>query len=456
MKRDIIQVLIDWKTRSDRKPLILRGARQVGKTFAIEEFAKAHFTNYLKINLEEKPDLKKLFRKPDTKQIITELSILFNTEITNGESLLFIDEIQTCPEAIVSLRYFKEQQPGLHVMAAGSLLDHTLNEMRYSMPVGRVEFAYMYPMSFKEFLLALSENKLIEYVNKFSFGNDFSELIHQKLSEYVRLYFFIGGMPEAVYSYIKTKKLVNIKRSHSSIITLLQYDFAKYGTKKQQEHLMMTMQYCVRNIGNKVKYSNINGETRSELLKTALHKLEMSRIIHKVKHTNSHTVPLINQEKDNIFKLLFLDLGLINHIGNIQLVDIDKLLVENEGALAEQFIGQEMLNCSMSYIDAKLNYWTRQEKNSNAEVDYLFQHKNRIYPIEVKAGKSGGLKSLHIYLYEKKLNTGIRFNMDIPSRGDFTVKVRAGKQQAELKYELISLPLYMCWRIKELIEIERE
>lgn len=451
MKRDFIQVLVDWKTRSDRKPLIVRGARQVGKTFVIEDFAKGNFSNYLKINLEEQPELKKLFVIPNTKKIVTELSVLFNIDFKYGESLLCIDEIQGCPEAILALRYFYEQQPELHVIVAGSLLDHTLNEMNYSMPIGRVEYAYLYPLNFKEFLQALSEERLIKYIDDFNFESGFSEIIHKKISEYLRLYFFIGGMPEAVDSYVKLKELINIERIHISLITSLQYDFSKYGTRKQQEYLTKTLRYSAKNIGNKVKYNLVDRETRAANIKEAFTKLEMSRIVHKIIHSNASKVPIINQENENIFKPLFLDIGLVNHLGNIQLIDIGSLLTENEGAMAEQFIGQEMLNIPASYIDTKLHYWTRQEKNSNAEVDYLFQHKNKIYPIEVKAGKTGSLKSMHLYLYEKGLSTGIRFNMDLPSRGNFSVKVRKANKIDQIDFELISLPLYMCWKLPDLL-----
>ena len=157
MKRDIIQYLREWKNRTERNPLIVRGARQVGKTYIIEEFAKSDFKNCLKINMEEKPELKKVFFDNDVRRILTELSILMNVDVIAGDTLFFIDEIQTCPDAIQSLRYFKEKIPELHVICAGSLLDHTLNEMKLPMPVGRVEFVYMYPMNFKEFLVAINQ-----------------------------------------------------------------------------------------------------------------------------------------------------------------------------------------------------------------------------------------------------------------------------------------------------------
>jgi len=425
----------------------LRGARQVGKTYSVEQFAKTNFDIFLKINLEEKPELRNLFEKNDTNLIINELSISLGIDLVAGKSLLFIDEIQTCPKAIQTLRYFYEQNPDLHIIAAGSLLDHTLNEMQYSMPVGRVEFCYMYPLTFNEFLLANSQNKLVDYIKNFDFSTDFSEIIHRKILEYLRLYFFIGGMPEAVNTYVESQKLTGVELIHNNIITSLKYDFAKYGTRKQQEYLTTVLNYSATHVGKKVKYSNIERETRSTFLKDAFHKLELSRIVHLARHTNSSGVPINEHINTEIFKPVFMDIGLVNHLGNIQLIEIENLITKNEGSLAEQFIGQELITCSKSFYDNQLFYWTRDEKNANAEIDYIFQHHNKLYPVEVKAGKTGTLKSLHIYLWEKNLTTGVRFNLDLPSVGNFSISMKNAKIENTLNYKLISLPLYLCSQI---------
>jgi predicted AAA+ superfamily ATPase len=452
MKREINQYLLEWKDRFDRKPLILRGARQVGKTYTVGSFAKQHFKNLVKINLEEKPELKKLFDKNDTKLILNEISILLDTEIEAGKTLLFIDEIQTAPKAIKVLRYFYEQIPELHIIAAGSLLDLTLNEIQYSMPVGRVEFCYMYPLNFLEFLEANSQPKLVEYIKKFNFETEFSSVIHQNILKYLRLYFFIGGMPEAVKTYINTNNFTDVERVHGNIITSLIYDFAKYGTRKQQENMITVLRYSANNIGKKTKYVNIDRETRSTFLKEAFFKLEMSRILYLVRHTNLASSPLNDFKNHDVFKPIFLDIGLANHIGNVKLVDIESMITHNEGMLAEQFIGQELISSNKPFIDNKLFYWIREKKNSNAEIDYLFQHKNKMYPIEVKAGKTGTLKSLHVYLYEKKTETGIRFNLDKPSIGNFSISMQNMGENKLLNYNLISLPLYFSSVLPNLLK----
>jgi predicted AAA+ superfamily ATPase len=452
MKREIIQCLREWKNRRERNPLILRGARQVGKTYVIEEFAKADFRNCLNINLEEKPELKKLFFDNDVKRILTELSILMNEDVSFGETLFFIDEIQTCPAALQALRYFKEKTPELHVICAGSLLDHTLNEMKLSMPVGRIEFMHMYPMNFKEFLMAINQERLVNYIEEFDFSKLFSEVIHNQIAQHLRFYFFIGGMPAAINNFAKNTGLPDIQRIQSNILTSIQYDFAKYGTRKQQEYLQIVLRYCGRHPGRKIKYSSIDREIRSTYLKESIEKLALSRIIHKVKHTNASNVPLTEHVKEDVFKTFFMDIGFVNQLNQIELTGLDNLVTANEGILAEQYIAQELLCIQPEFLTPELFYWSREEKNSNAEIDFIFQHKNKIYPVEVKAGKTGTLKSMQMYLYEKKLKEGIRFNMDLPSKGNFRVKMNVPDRAAELSWTLLSLPMYMVSELKRLID----
>ena len=451
MKRDIIQLLTEWKSRVNRKPLLVRGARQVGKTFVINEFGTQQFANSVSINLEESPEYKSVFKTNNPKSIIQELSVLKNMDIVPGQTLLFIDEIQACPEAIVSLRYFYEQLPELHVIAAGSLLDHTLSEIQLSMPVGRVEFCYMHPMSFSEFLQALSEDKLLVYISAFTFGEPFSEAIHLKLLDLMRYYIFIGGMPEAVKAFVDSQKLLDIERIQSSILISLKYDFAKYGSRSQQRHLISVLNYVAQNAGKKIKYVNIDKEVRSVNLKEAFYKLEMSRVVSLVKHTASAGIPLTTHLNPDVFKAFFLDIGLANHLCKMQLIDPLNMLTINEGALAEQFACQELLTLTTPFDEPQLYYWVRDEKNANAEIDFIFQHNNLTYPVEVKAGKTGTLKSMHVYLLEKKLKTGIRLNTDMPSLGEFSTKVRSGTTHAEITYQLLSLPLYMSSQLPRLL-----
>ncbi len=450
MKRYFDTYLRSWKNNKRHKPLIIRGARQVGKTYSIDKFGRENFKYYLKVNAEQDTGLKAAFQSKNPQLIITELSALFGIPVVEGETLLFIDEIQMIPEAIASLRYFYEQMPALHVVAAGSLLDHTLNELNYSMPVGRVEFAYLFPLSFEEFLLANQQKGLLDYIDSFDTGSRYSGAVHQKIIEFLRLYFFVGGMPEAVQVYTETNNLIEVEKVHSGILTSLQYDFAKYGSRKQQEYLKDCLLYAARNVGKKVRYVNINKNVHSAYLKEALSKLEMSRVLHLVRRTKSSKAPINQYVDNNVFKPLFLDIGLICNVAKIKLTDIHNLVTDFEGALAEQFVGQELLASHEFYEDAKLYYWLREAKNTNAEVDFLFQMNNSIYPVEVKAGKTGTLKSLQLYLAEKRETTGIRFNLDLPTVGkELSAVVNIKGDQRKLTYNLISLPLYFAAFLKK-------
>jgi predicted AAA+ superfamily ATPase len=456
MHREFEKYLDDWKVSSYRKPLVIRGARQVGKTYTVEKFAKENFRNFLKINLEQDRNIINVFESLQPQQIINELTSLYQIPIVDGYTLLFIDEIQVSPKAIMSLRYFYEQRPGLHIISAGSLLDITLNEMPYSMPVGRVDFAFMYPLTFQEFLLALNESGLVKFIKEFQINDTFSIAIHNRILELLRLYFFIGGMPEAVAYYINEKDLAGIEKIHSNLIQSIQFDFARYGTRMQQEQLKNVLHYVANNIGKKVKYSNINANVHSNLLKDALLKLEMSRIVHLVRHTRSASVPLTQLQDIHVFKPFLLDIGMLNYLAGIKLIDMDNLITAFEGSLAEQFVLQELIAASEPFHEQKLHYWIREAKNSNAEIDCLYQIRNNVYPVEIKAGKRGTLKSMHVFLAEKNKDTGIRLNLDIPSIGmglKAAVNLPGNKP---LTYNLLSLPLYLAGKLAALISDNEE
>lgn len=443
MKRFFTEYLIDWKNRSHRKPLIVRGARQVGKTFTIEEFGNENFDKVIKVNFEEAPELKQFFITNNVRQIVQNLETYFGKKILLSGTLLFLDEIQTCPEAIVTLRYFYENIPDLHVIAAGSLLDHALNDLQYSMPVGRVEFAYMYPLCFYEFLDAVGETLLVEFLQNYNITKKIPSPIHNKLIGLVRLYFFIGGMPEAVNVYAETKSLINTERIHESIIKSLEFDFAKYGTRSQQITMTKLLRYIPKVTGQKFKYANFDNSIRSDAIKKALDLLGMSRIVQLVHNTKATRPPLEHGVVEKVFKTLFLDIGLSNHILKLRLTDMENISLYNEGSLAEQFIGQELLCMPPYFTETNVYYWMREKRNSAAEIDYVVQSGNQIIPIEVKAGKSGTLKSLQIFVTEKKLDKAIRFNSDLPSSVQVDTSIKINNTMTNVDFQLVSLPFYL-------------
>ena len=451
MKRFAENYLNEWRERINRKPLIVRGARQTGKTYLIDHFAKS-FTNFLKIDFEFDMNVIPIFKSRDPQKIIKELSIFYNIKVKSGETLIFLDEIQVCPEAIICLRYFYEKMPDLHVVAAGSLLDFTLRDFSYSMPVGRIEFLYLNPMTFEEFLFAVNP-RLCQFLQECSVNEDINDSIHYELVYYLREFFFVGGMPEAVNSYVKNKDYINVQRIQSSIISTMQNDFSKYGNRKQTEYLNKIVFYVSKNIGKKVKYTNIDREIRSKELKEAFQLLSLSKFIHIIYMTKGNGVPLGVESVSNHYKTIFLDIGLVNNICGLKLIDSKNLISIHEGALAEQFAGQELINTNYFFEDTRLYYWAREKKNANAEIDYLISYEGKVIPVEIKAGKTGSLKSLHLFLYEKKNNFALRFNLDKPSIGKFK-NIVSVESQKNVEFTLLSLPLYLVGQWERIIRNE--
>ncbi len=442
MYREYTSFLRHWRQRSNRKPLIIRGARQVGKTYLVEEFAN-EFDTFIKINFEENASYCQVFADMDVKNILEIISLDFGCKIVPGNTLIFLDEIQTCPEIIPALRYFYEHVPGLHVIAAGSLLDHVLNKLKQPMPVGRLEFLYMYPMTFREFLIACGHDTLVNYLDSWSVDINISEIIHHKLLKLLCTYIFVGGMPEAVKVFVDESGLLEVERVHESILATMEIDFSKYGNGIDYDNLRAILRYLPRGIGKKLKYSRIAPSLKSDAIRKAFEKLELSRIAHRVSATSSVQLPLMQFANQKDFKPLFLDIGLATHLLKIRLPDLEELMLVNEGELAEQFIGQQLLASEPFFINTELFYWRREQKDSNAELDYLVTHGSTTVPVEVKAGKTGTLKSLHVFMLEYGKNLAIRFNTDLPSITEVktTVKMKSGNKS--VAYRLLSLPLYM-------------
>lgn len=443
MERAFSQYLQGWKNRKNRKPLIVRGARQVGKTYILEEFGKKHFDTFIKINFEEVPEYKDLFTSNDTRDIIHQLEVIFTTKINPGSTLIFLDEIQMSPQAIQSLRYFYENHPELHIVAAGSLLDHVLSSLGTSMPVGRVEFAYLQPMNFHEFLIALGKSNLVDFLTEVEIDTPISKVLHNELLKYLRHYYYVGGMPEAVKVYAEDQNLTEVERVHESILKSLEYDFSKYNSKIDHNILVKILRFIPKGLGKKLKYAHIDRNIRSYIIKEGLNLLELSRIIHLVKSSNAKNVPLEYGTNEKIFKALFLDIGLVNHLLKIRLIDIDELITAHEGALAEQFIGQQLITFPPYYKEQSLYYWQREKTGAESELDYLWEYEHSIIPIEVKAGKTGKLKSLHVYTTENNFNFGIRFNTSLPSQTNIDTNINLRGKNKKVKYQLVNLPLYL-------------
>jgi len=401
-----------WKEDKHRKPLIIRGVRQVGKTYSIHKLSHS-FDNIVEINFELTKDAKKIFDKDlQPKRIIKELSLFSNQQIIPGKTLLFFDEIQESPEAIKSLRYFYELYPNLHVLAAGSLLEFILEKI--GVPVGRVSYLYLYPLSFMEFLAASKNYLLIEEIISHKSGEEISEAVHNKLLDLVGQYFAIGGMPEAVDKYIDTNNAKNSFEVHHQLVESYRLDFQKYAKKHQIKYLEQLFNQIPKMISKQFQYHKVHGEYRKRELAPCLDLLSNANIVHKINHSAANGLPLGAEINSEWFKLIYLDIALCQAILGLDLntwfLDPTAQFI-NRGHIAEAFVGQELLCYSMPTKHQDLFFWKREKRSATAELDYVFDYKNEIIPIEVKNKHGSTLKSMFVFLENHSQSTyGIRFS----------------------------------------------
>jgi predicted AAA+ superfamily ATPase len=414
MKRNIEKHLLEWKQDASRKVLLLRGARQVGKTYTMRELGKT-FPHFLEANFEEQPGIKLFFQNSLAPADICEkLSGFFGVPIKPGETLVFLDEIQACPEALRSLRFFHEKMPGLHVAAAGSLLEFALAEIP-SFGVGRISSLYMYPMTFNECIREWEGEKLLELLQKAGPENPLDDTLHGKVLDKFRLYLILGGMPETVKTYAASRDLRACQAVIDDITAGFKDDFAKYKKRMPAAILMETFQAAAYQAGGKFKWSRISPEISAHTAKTALHLLQTAGLLYKVNHTAARGIPLGAQADPAKFKVILFDLGIHQRLLGLDLAG--HLIagfpdLVNKGSLAEVFAGLEYFANLPPRQPPQLHYWHREAKSSNAEVDYVIQDNERIIPVEVKSGVKGGMRSMNLFLKERNLPVGIRLSQE--------------------------------------------
>ena len=428
MYRSLEEELKKWRDSKNRYPLLLRGARQVGKTYLIENFGKMYFDSYISIDFEAQPEAIACFDTFNPKTIITKLQTILKESIVIGKTLLFLDEIQACPKAIMALRYFREKMPNLHIIGAGSLLEFALTQKKISFPVGRVQFLYLKPLSFKEYVIAKNKNLLAECQNgikDFSINNS----IHNEMIDLIKEYFLIGGMPAAISEFLDNYSLEKVTIIQEILLSTYQADFSKYAKTVEQKYLKILFEGLFSIIAEQFKYSKIDPNIRSRDLKNALDHLEWAGLIERIYSSSATSLPISAQIKRNRFKILFLDIGLMQHaLQTDPSIILKKNFIQaNRGAVTEQFVGQELLSYCNFQIKAKLFYWQREKVGSDAEIDYLYVFHNYIIPIEVKSGATGRLKSLNQFMKEKKSPIGIKIS----------------QHPLEFKNNILSLPFYL-------------
>ena len=415
MRRQILDALSDWRTEENRKVLLLRGARQVGKTYIVRELAK-EFKHFVEINFEKNTEIHSFFdQNLDPERICTNLSAYFRVPIIEGDTLLFLDEIQSCPKAIQALRFFYESLPKLHVIAAGSLLEFALSDLT-SWGVGRIRSLYMYPMSFDEFLMANEEDALIDMKKEASAERPIIPAFHEKLKEYLRYFLLIGGMPETVKTFIGNRTNMKLVQNVLSDIATSYYDdFAKYKRRIPVLRLREVMNSVVRQAGGKYIYSKAGSLSNPAQAKEALDLLEMAGLVYKVYHTSGQGVPLGSGVNFKKFKCLLHDCGIFQQIAGLRITDLmltENIDILNKGSIAEAFVGIELIKYCQETEKRQLYYWHREKRGSNAEVDYLIDEGTQIVPLEIKSGSTGKMQSINLFINEKKSSKGIRISLE--------------------------------------------
>lgn len=441
-KRSINQELIRWSGNSNRKPLILRGARQIGKTTSVSMLGQ-HYDTFLQLNLELKKDHDLFLQDYEIDELINAIHFHLNTPVnSSGRSLLFIDEIQYAPQAANMLRYFFEKRKDIDVIAAGSMLE-TLIDRHISFPVGRVEYLFMYPMTFQEFLAAAKEEEALSALTELPCPN----YAHKKLLKLFHSYTLVGGMPEAVAAYLENKDILACNKVYQDLMTSFLDDVEKYARNRSVAQIIRhTISQAPLNAGSRIQFQGFgNSNYKSREIGEALRTLEKAMLLKLIYPTTESQLPgELNFKKSP--RLSFLDTGFINHAANLQqyYFDLDDLSHLFKGRIIENIVGQELL-ATNPLLNQQLKFWVREKSQSNAEVDYVIPFKNYLIPVEVKSGKTGTLKSLMQFMEQAPHSYAIRFYAG-PIQKD-TLSTPSGKP-----FTLLNLPYYLVCHVNAYLE----
>jgi hypothetical protein len=440
ISRNIINNLREWAKEKDRKPLILRGARQVGKTTVVRQFAK-DFDQYIELNLEKKEDRQIFDDDYSLPKLLDAIFYLKDANKNLSKTLLFIDEIQNSPKAVSSLRYFYEEAQHLHVIAAGSLLE-SLIDKKNTFPVGRVDYLPVRPCSFEEYLGAVGEQKSLEMIRNLSVP-DFA---HDKLTGLFGQYTIVGGLPEILNNYIENRDLFTLKRIYDRLIVSYQDDVEKYAdTPLQENAIRHIIGSAFQYTGKRITFERFGGSTyRSRDMGEAFRMLEKTMLLQLSYPVTGVRLPAEEKRKRSP-KLILLDTGLVNYSAGIQKELFTSKIIDDvyQGRVAEHITAQQLLAHNLS-VRTKLNFWTREERNAQAEVDFVFPFRDMLIPIEVKAGATGSLRSLHQFMNIAPHETAIRVYSG-------KHKIENARTNTGKKFQLINLPFYLTGQIEPVL-----
>ena len=421
IERSIDSLLLEWKNSKSLKPLLLRGARQVGKSWAVKHLGES-FDYFIEVNFEKRPDMKDIFEKVhDAHELAQSIGMLYNKPVIPGKTLIFLDEIQGCFAAIKSLWSFKEDFPGLHVVAAGSLLEFALKELP-SFGVGRIRSLFVYPFSFDEFLIAEGKSSWVKAKKGASSDKPLLAALHNDLVQHYRIFLMVGGMPASVAAWITSHDYRQCQTELDDIQLTYYDDFVKYAKKVDPTLLRNTLQSVILQIGNKFVYSQVEGDYRAEEVKKALGLLCDAGIIKRVSHTAANGLPLGAEINEKFRKYIYLDSGLLLRILDMDLGSAQQLTeliiagtaedLVNKGGLAEMVLGWELVKYNNPRSQHDLYYWENTAEGTRSEVDYIIARNMKVLPIECKAGTSGKMKSLRVFMRQKHLTDAIRCSLE--------------------------------------------
>lgn len=438
-KRQVITELEKWRMNKSRKPLVIRGARQVGKTTLVHEFAR-QYGQYIYLNLELEEDKEPFLNFKSLEKLLSNIFFIKNKSLTKkSDTLIFIDEIQEVPHALNILRYFYELEPEISVIAAGSILE-TLFDKNISFPVGRVEYKVIRPVSFPEFLSAMGETSALGELEKVPVA----DYAHSKILNLFHTYALIGCMPEIVRHYVKHRDIVSLSPIYDSLINGYLEDVEKYATSSAQiQHIRHCIQSSFSQAGKRIKFEGFgNSPYKSREMGEALRTLEKALLVQLIYPCTTFTIPLIPDIKKSP-RLQILDTGLLNYYVGIQkdIIGTDDLNSIYQGTMIEHLIGQELLAFQFGAL-SKLHFWVREKKGSSAEVDYLFPFNGLVIPIEVKSGADGSLKSLHSYMDSAPHGYAIRLYAG-------QLKITNAVTANGKPFQILNLPYYLGTQIEK-------
>lgn len=436
-QRLALKALRQWAEKEGRKPLVLRGARQVGKTTLVKIFAE-EFDVFIYLNLEEKVNADLFTMDVSFEDLLAGIYVKAGIKMENQRTLIFIDEIQNVPDAVKVLRYFYEKRPDLYVIAAGSLLESLVGN-HISFPVGRVEYMALHPCTFTEFLGALGENILVEQIEQL----EVPQSVHSYVMDLFKKYMIVGGLPEAVANYAKRKDWVSLNEIFNSLLSGYKDDIEKYAQRpKEQDILRYILNYGWGLAGQRFQFSKFcSSSYKSAEMGNAFRTLEKTLLLELVYPLISTSFPILPDLKRSP-KLLWLDTGLVNYVAGMQesllfTSDTDELW---NGHIAEQVVGQELLGASFAF-GVKRMFWVRDARNSQAEVDFVYKYKSHLIPVEVKTGDNSKLRSLHQYMDESQEDIALRL-WNGPLTSDL-ICLPSGKQ-----YTLYNMPFYYAGQLE--------